>query len=61
MVLRTPWADPHRLDKWQVAELTVEAAQKQLFALMGRNVGSTSDFFRVPPDAAVELGAELEI
>jgi K+ transporter len=35
--------------------------QKQLFALMGRNVGSTADFFHVPPDAAVELGAEVEI
>jgi KUP system potassium uptake protein len=35
--------------------------QKQLFALMGRNVGSTSDFFHVPPDAAVELGADVEI
>lgn len=35
--------------------------QKRLFALMGRNVGSTSDFFHVPPDAAVELGADVEI
>ena len=35
--------------------------RKRLFVLMGRNVGSTSDFFHVPPDAAVELGAVVEI
>jgi len=34
--------------------------RKRLFALMARNASSAADFFRVPPDRVVELGARVE-
>ena len=34
--------------------------RKRLFGLMARNAGSAADFFRLPPDRVVELGALIE-
>ena len=34
--------------------------RKRLFAIMARNASSAADFFRVPPDRVVELGARVE-
>jgi KUP system potassium uptake protein len=34
--------------------------RKRLFALMARNASSAADFFRIPPDRVVELGARVE-
>ena len=35
--------------------------RKQLFAAMARNAGSVADFFALPPDRVVELGARIEL
>lgn len=35
--------------------------RKHLFTFMARNAGSAADFFQVPPVAAIQLGAEVEI
>jgi KUP system potassium uptake protein len=35
--------------------------REQLFALMSRNSRNATDFFRLPPDRVVELGAHIEI
>jgi KUP system potassium uptake protein len=35
--------------------------REQLFIIMGRNSRSATDFFRLPPDRVVELGAQVEI
>ena len=35
--------------------------REQLFALMSRNARNATDFFRLPPDRVVELGAQVEI
>jgi KUP system potassium uptake protein len=34
--------------------------RKRLFGLMARNASSAADFFRIPPDRVVELGARVE-
>ena len=34
--------------------------RKRLFAFMARNASSTTDFFNIPPNRVVELGARLE-
>ena len=34
--------------------------RKRLFSLMARNSSSLPDFFRIPPDRVVELGARIE-
>jgi len=34
--------------------------RKRLFSLMSRNASSAADFFRLPPDRVVELGARVE-
>jgi KUP system potassium uptake protein len=34
--------------------------RKRLFAFMARNASSAADFFRIPPDRVVELGARVE-
>jgi KUP system potassium uptake protein len=34
--------------------------RKRLFGLMSRNASSAADFFRIPPDRVVELGARVE-
>ncbi len=34
--------------------------RKRLFALMARNIGSVADFFGLPPNRVVELGARIE-
>ncbi len=34
--------------------------RKRLFGLMARNASSVPDFFRIPPDRVVELGARIE-
>jgi len=34
--------------------------RKRLFSLMARNASSLPDFFRIPPDRVVELGARIE-
>jgi KUP system potassium uptake protein len=35
--------------------------RKQLFAFMSWNASSATDFFGIPPDRVVELGARLEL
>ncbi len=35
--------------------------RERLFALMSRNARNATDFFRLPPDRVVELGAQVEI
>jgi KUP system potassium uptake protein len=35
--------------------------REKLFALMTRNARSATDFFRLPPDCVVELGAQIEL
>jgi KUP system potassium uptake protein len=34
--------------------------RKRLFGLMARNARPAADFFRIPPDRVVELGARIE-
>jgi KUP system potassium uptake protein len=34
--------------------------RKRLFGLMARNASSVPDFFSIPPDRVVELGARIE-
>jgi KUP system potassium uptake protein len=34
--------------------------RKRLFGLMARTAGSASDFFSIPPNRVVELGARVE-
>jgi KUP system potassium uptake protein len=34
--------------------------RKQLFALMSRNARSATEFFQIPPNRVVELGAQIE-
>jgi KUP system potassium uptake protein len=34
--------------------------RKRLFAFMARNAGSAADFFGLPPNRVVELGAHIE-
>jgi K+ transporter len=34
--------------------------RKRLFGLMARNASSAADFFKIPPDRVVELGARVE-
>ena len=34
--------------------------RKRLFGFMARNSSSAADFFRLPPDRVVELGALIE-
>ena len=34
--------------------------RKKLFALMSRNARSATEYFRIPPDRVVELGAQIE-
>jgi KUP system potassium uptake protein len=34
--------------------------RKRLFGFMARHAGSVPDFFSIPPDRVVELGARLE-
>jgi len=41
---------PGRMMRWR----------KRLFALMARNAGSVADFFGLPPNRVVELGARIE-
>ncbi len=41
---------PGRMMRWR----------KRLFALMARNIGSVADFFGLPPNRVVELGARIE-
>ena len=33
----------------------------RIFAAMARNAGSVTDFFEIPPNRVVELGARVEI
>jgi KUP system potassium uptake protein len=47
----TPRADAEALPRW------VEA----LFALMQRNAAHLTDYFRLPPDAVVEIGRQVSI
>ena len=35
--------------------------RKRLFGLLARNAGSVPDFFSIPPDRVVELGARIEL
>lgn len=35
--------------------------REQLFAIMSRNARPATDFFRLPPDRVVELGAQIEL
>jgi KUP system potassium uptake protein len=35
--------------------------RKRLFALMSRNARSATDYFRIPPNRVVELGAHIEL
>jgi KUP system potassium uptake protein len=35
--------------------------RERLFALMSRNARSATDFFRLPPNRVVELGAQVEL
>jgi KUP system potassium uptake protein len=35
--------------------------REHLFALMSRNARNATDFFRLPPDKVVEMGAQVEI
>ncbi len=35
--------------------------RKRLFALMARNSASATDFFSIPPDRVLELGAHIEL
>ena len=41
---------PSRMVRWR----------KRLFSFMARNAGSVTDFFNIPPNRVVELGARLE-
>jgi len=41
---------PARMMRWR----------KRLFGLMSRNASSAADFFRIPPDRVVEMGARVE-
>jgi KUP system potassium uptake protein len=34
--------------------------RKRLYGLMARNASSAADFFRIPPDRVVEMGARVE-
>ena len=34
--------------------------RKRLFALMSRNARSATEFFQIPPNRVVELGAQIE-
>jgi KUP system potassium uptake protein len=34
--------------------------RKKLFALMSRNARSATEFFQIPPNRVVELGAQIE-
>ena len=36
-------------------------SRKRLFALMARNGSSAVDFFSLPPDRVVELGARIDL
>jgi KUP system potassium uptake protein len=42
---------PSRMHKWR----------KLLFAFMAHNARSATEYFRIPPDRVVELGARLEL
>ena len=35
--------------------------RERLFSLMSRNARSATDFFRLPPNRVVELGAQVEL
>jgi KUP system potassium uptake protein len=35
--------------------------REKLFALMARNAGRATAFFRLPPERVVELGVEVEL
>ena len=35
--------------------------REKLFARMARNARSATDFFRLPPDRVIELGAQVEL
>ncbi|MEZ4732830.1 MAG: hypothetical protein R3E79_37475 [Caldilineaceae bacterium] len=35
--------------------------RERLFAFMSRNARPATDFFRLPPDRVVELGAQIEL
>jgi KUP system potassium uptake protein len=37
------------------------AWRKRLFQLMARNGASVTDFFNIPPNRVVELGAQIEL
>ena len=41
---------PTRMQRWR----------KLLFAFMARNARAATEYFRIPPDRVVELGARLE-
>ncbi len=34
--------------------------RKRLFGFMSRNASSATDFFNIPPDRVLELGARIE-
>ena len=34
--------------------------RKKLFALMSRNARSATEFFQIPPNRVIELGAQIE-
>jgi KUP system potassium uptake protein len=34
--------------------------RKRLFSLMSRNASAATDFFNIPPNRVVELGARIE-
>jgi KUP system potassium uptake protein len=35
--------------------------REKLFIFMSRNARSATDFFRLPPERVVEIGAQLEL
>jgi KUP system potassium uptake protein len=41
---------PARMARWR----------KKLFALMSRNARSATEFFQIPPNRVLELGAQIE-
>jgi len=44
-----------------IAELRLQRWRNQLFATMARNAGSTEDYFNLPPNRVVELGAREQL
>ena len=45
---------------WKKGGMTMNIWRKKLFALMSKNAKSAAEFFQLPPNRVVELGAQIE-